>query len=158
MIRRPPRSTQAKTLFPYTTLFRSTHTPLQPGHKHTITACTHNTHHYSLETQHLPESVLRQPQSFLHSLPPAPLLRDGLVQLIHPPLELTQPGAHTPRHTHTHTRRHTHTHTHTRKMTYTSQNPLPSPYWLHPTLSSLSLSLTLSLSHAPPPADRKSVV
>ena len=27
MIRRPPRSTQAKTLFPYTTLFRSTLTP-----------------------------------------------------------------------------------------------------------------------------------
>ena len=28
MIRRPPRSTQAKTLFPYTTLFRSTVSPL----------------------------------------------------------------------------------------------------------------------------------
>ena len=27
MIRRPPRSTQAKTLFPYTTLFRSTGWP-----------------------------------------------------------------------------------------------------------------------------------
>ena len=27
MIRRPPRSTQAKTLFPYTTLFRSPHRP-----------------------------------------------------------------------------------------------------------------------------------
>ena len=30
MIRRPPRSTQAKTLFPYTTLFRSC-LPLHPG-------------------------------------------------------------------------------------------------------------------------------
>ena len=28
MIRRPPRSTQAKTLFPYTTLFRSSHSSL----------------------------------------------------------------------------------------------------------------------------------
>ena len=30
MIRRPPRSTQAKTLFPYTTLFRSAALPLRP--------------------------------------------------------------------------------------------------------------------------------
>ena len=30
MIRRPPRSTQAKTLFPYTTLFRSDSGPLLP--------------------------------------------------------------------------------------------------------------------------------
>src|SRR5216117_3378476 len=28
MIRRPPRSTQGRTLFPYTTLFRSRHQPL----------------------------------------------------------------------------------------------------------------------------------
>ena len=31
MIRRPPRSTQAKTLFPYTTLFRSSQDELQPS-------------------------------------------------------------------------------------------------------------------------------
>src|SRR3546814_14729048 len=35
MIRRPPRSTRTDTLFPYTTLFRSSrddHHPVQPGH------------------------------------------------------------------------------------------------------------------------------
>ena len=32
MIRRPPRSTQAKTLFPYTTLFRSENTPEPRSH------------------------------------------------------------------------------------------------------------------------------
>src|SRR3546814_1484633 len=30
MIRRPPRSTRTDTLFPYTTLFRSFHSPLAP--------------------------------------------------------------------------------------------------------------------------------
>ena len=40
MIRRPPRSTQAKTLFPYTPLFRSTPTRT---HAYTHTH-THNTH------------------------------------------------------------------------------------------------------------------
>ena len=38
MIRRPPISTQAKTLFPYTTLFRSTHTHTHThAHTHTHT-------------------------------------------------------------------------------------------------------------------------
>ena len=37
MIRRPPRSTQAKTLFPYTTLFRSLRIELQSRHTHTHT-------------------------------------------------------------------------------------------------------------------------
>ena len=40
MIRRPPRSTQAKTLFPYTTLFRSHSTHTHSTHIHTQT----NTH------------------------------------------------------------------------------------------------------------------
>src|SRR3546814_19652997 len=30
MIRRPPRSTRTDTLFPYTTLFRSVHSPIAP--------------------------------------------------------------------------------------------------------------------------------
>src|SRR5213594_4614195 len=34
MIRRPPRSTQAFTLFPYTTLFRSPGRRLRPGREH----------------------------------------------------------------------------------------------------------------------------
>ena len=33
MIRRPPRSTQAKTLFPYTTLFRSSYSPQARLHR-----------------------------------------------------------------------------------------------------------------------------
>src|SRR3546814_5482576 len=32
MIRRPPRSTRTDTLFPYTTLFRSTRMPHEPPH------------------------------------------------------------------------------------------------------------------------------
>ena len=49
MIRRPPRSTQAKTLFPYTTLFRShthtqIHTQTDTGH---IPASTHIQHEHA---------------------------------------------------------------------------------------------------------------
>src|SRR3546814_21054576 len=41
MIRRPPRSTRTDTLFPYTTLFRSSHTqaPGDPGRQATGRAC-----------------------------------------------------------------------------------------------------------------------
>ena len=58
MIRRPPRSTQAKTLFPYTTLFRST----QPAsHPATIQL---NSSFIDTETQ-----VPTQPKSESRSLP-----------------------------------------------------------------------------------------
>src|SRR3546814_5565853 len=39
MIRRPPRSTRTDTLFPYTTLFRSTHTPLSCRNTLQLVAC-----------------------------------------------------------------------------------------------------------------------
>ena len=43
MIRRPPRSTQAKTLFPYTTLFRSDTENIQSHDIYMVTTNTRNT-------------------------------------------------------------------------------------------------------------------
>ena len=63
MIRRPPRSTQAKTLFPYTTLFRSTHTHTHCSHQvHTHTH-THtlfhqdNQRHYKMHNHTLSQTA-----------------------------------------------------------------------------------------------------
>src|SRR3546814_20297168 len=39
MIRRPPRSTRTDTLFPYTTLFRSTASENRPCHGATLDSC-----------------------------------------------------------------------------------------------------------------------
>src|SRR3546814_13887637 len=36
MLRRPPRSTRTDTLFPYTTLFRSTFLPVGPAHANQV--------------------------------------------------------------------------------------------------------------------------
>ncbi|SSD58306.1 uncharacterized protein SCODWIG_00067 [Saccharomycodes ludwigii] len=49
MIRRPPRSTQAKTLFPYTTLFRSNNNNNNNTHTHT----THNSNDNNINSNNL---------------------------------------------------------------------------------------------------------
>src|SRR4029434_4355259 len=89
MIRRPPRS----TLFPYTTLFQSTHT-----HTHT------HTERCGIFSFFLPAR---------HPFRPLQRHRDGDINTYCPPAQHTHTHTHSQTHTYTHSHRHTHTDTHT---------------------------------------------
>ena len=138
MIRRPPRSTQAKTLFPYTTLFRS----WIRLHTHVATQCRYTGRHGHTVHTHCHFTCL-----FFNGISTQTALSCFYLTVSHTlPYTLSHTHCHT--HTVSHTLSHTHTVSHTLSHTHTVSHTLPHTHCLTHTVSHTHThNVTVSATH-----------